>query len=163
LHAAVFAIGAAVPTVAIAYDPKVEALLSDAGLGELVEPFGRLSAETLGRRLESAHREGDRFRAAAAEAGKERRAPAERGAGARRGAAAARGGAPPISPEMLALLDEGLAANLLRTHELSAAVEVLRADRTALELKSGDLEARVAAAESIEATLRGMNADLAAR
>src|SRR5262249_48331741 len=71
--------------------------------------------------------------------------------------------APPISPEMLALLDEGLAANLQRTHELSAAVEVLRADRTALELKSGDLEARVAAAESIEVTLRGMNADLAAR
>ena len=64
---------------------------------------------------------------------------------------------------MLGLLDDALGANLQRTHELSAEVEVLRADRRASDLRLTDLEARLAAAESVETALRGECADLAAR
>ncbi len=163
LHAAVFALGAAVPPVGIAYDPKVEALLAEAGLGELVEPIAALSAESLGRRLERAHAERDRWTAAAAESTRKRRAAAAQDLDALAALLADPPDAPPVSPDMLALVEAGLSANLQRTHELSAAVEVLRADRVAQDLRTGDREARLAAAESIEATLRGMNAELAAR
>ena len=163
LHAAVFALGAAVPPVGVAYDPKVEALLSEAGLAELVEPIVSLSAESLGRRLELAHGERDRWKERAAAAAARRREAAARDLDALAALLADPPEAPPVSPDMLALVEEGLSTNLQRTHELSAAVEVLRADRTAQELKTGDLEARVAAAESVEATLRTMNADLVAR
>ena len=162
-HAAVFALGAGVPAVGIAYDPKVEALLSEAGLADLVEPLAGLADESLGRRLDRAHRERERWSAAAAEASRERRAAAARDLDALAALLADPPEAPPVSADMLALVEEGLSANLQRTHELSAAVDVLRADRTAQELKTGDLEARLSAAESIEANLRAANAELAAR
>ncbi|MGE5413369.1 MAG: glycosyltransferase, partial [Syntrophomonadaceae bacterium] len=162
-HAAVFALASGVPLVGLAYDPKVEALLSDAGLTDLLEPLSGLTAEGLGARLARAHDERRRFRASLnAEVVRGREA-AARDLDALAALLENPPAAPPIGDDMLALLDEGLSANLLRTHELSAAVDVLRADRTALELDAADLRVRLAAAESIEATLRALHADLTTR
>jgi polysaccharide pyruvyl transferase CsaB len=46
-HAALFALGAGVPAVALAYDPKVSSLLAAAGLADLSLPVGRWRAEPL--------------------------------------------------------------------------------------------------------------------
>ncbi|MFP5288942.1 MAG: polysaccharide pyruvyl transferase CsaB, partial [Thermoanaerobaculia bacterium] len=46
-HAALFALGAGVPTVALAYDPKVSALMAGAGLVRLSLPSDRWRAEAL--------------------------------------------------------------------------------------------------------------------
>jgi polysaccharide pyruvyl transferase CsaB len=163
LHAAVFALAGRVPVVAIAYDPKVRALLAKAGLEDFVEPLAGLSAESLRQRLARAHEERGRL------------APILEAAAVREGQLAAGDldalvrliesppEAPPLSTEMLGLLDDALGANLQRTHELSAEAEVLRADRRASDLRLTDLEARLAAAESVESALRGECEDLAAR
>ena len=162
LHAAVFAIAGAVPPVAIAYDPKVEALLARSGLSELVLPIGALSAAALAAKMELAHAGRGRFQATLTAAATEQRRLAETDIEA----LAALAGNPPagaaLTPEMIRLLDDALSANLARTHELSAEAEVLRADRLALELRLGDTETRLAAAESVEAALRATNAELSA-
>ncbi len=162
LHAAVFAVARAVPTVAIAYDPKVTALLERSGLSELVLPIGELSAAALAERMELAHAERGRFEALLAPAASAQRRLAESDLAA----LAALVEHPPapaaLTPEMIRLFDDALSANLARTHELSAEVDVLRSDRIALELRLGDAEARLAAAESVEAALRTANAELSA-
>lgn len=162
-HAAVFALTGGTPPVAIAYDPKVEALMTRAGLSDFVEPVDGLSAASLAARLERAHAERDRLLPVISAA-----ASGERQLAANDLEALARliedpPAAPSPAPGMLALFDDALSANLQRTHELSAEVDVLRADRTAQLLATGDLEARLAAAESIEAALRASVADLTAR
>jgi polysaccharide pyruvyl transferase CsaB len=161
-HATVFALAGAVPSVAIAYDPKVEALMARAGLDDFTEPVDGLSAASLAARMERAYTERDRLRAAlSASAAAERQRAAEDLEGLVR--LLENPPAPPaVAPEMLGLFEDALAANLQRTHELSAEVEILHADRVAQQLKVGDLEGRVAAAESIEAALRGSNTELAA-
>jgi polysaccharide pyruvyl transferase CsaB len=163
MHAAVFALGGLVPTVAIGYDPKVDALMSRVGLSEFVEPLSRLTSRGLAERLLRAHAErqsGLPGRRAALE--RERRLAKDD-----LDALARLLEAPPepaaLSPEMLGLIERGLGSNLQRTHELTAEVDVLRADRTAQELRIGDLEGRLAAAESVETALRAENADLLAR
>ena len=162
LHSAVFAIAGSVPPVAIAYDKKVEALLERSGMSELVLQIGELSASTLAAKMELAHAERNRFgaRLAAAASVQKRLAEADLDA-----LAALAGNPPPtaaIAPEMIRLIDDALSANLARTHELSAEVDVLRADRIALELRVADTEARLFAAESVETALRASNADLLA-
>jgi polysaccharide pyruvyl transferase CsaB len=162
-HAAVFALAGAVPPVAIAYDPKVEALMARSGLADFVEPLAGLSTASLAARMERAHAERGRLRETlSAAASRERRLAAD-DLEALAGLLENPPDPPPVAAEMLALCDDALAANLQRTHELSAEVEILRADRTARDLKLGDLETRLAAAESIEATLRAENARLASR
>jgi len=163
LHAAVFALSGGVPVVAIAYDPKVEAPMQRAGLGDFVEPMEGLSAARLASRLERAHDERDRLALSLTGA-----AAAQRRLAADDLEALARlienpPEAPAVAPEMLALVDDALSANLLRTHELSAEADILRADRVAGQLTLGDAEARLSAAESVEAALRASNADLLAR
>lgn len=163
LHAALFAVSGGAPCVAIAYDPKVEALMARAGLGDFVEPVAGLSAARLGKRLARAHAERATLAPRLAEAGRREHRLAEEDLEALAGLVEAPPEAPPPSPEMLGLVDEALSANLQRTHELSAEVEVLQADRTARDLRLGDLEGRLAAAESVEATLRAESADLLGR
>ncbi len=162
-HAAVFALAGGAPPVAISYDPKVEALMARAGLEELVEPLAALSSSSLADRLERAHAERGTLAPRVAAAGVEQRRLAGEDLDALAALLDAPPAARPVSPAMFALCDDALSANLQRTHELSAEAEILRADRTARDLRLGDLEARLAAAESIEAALRASNADLAAR
>lgn len=50
-HAALFALAAGVPTAALAYDPKVAALMEDAGLPELALPLARWRAEEVAAAL----------------------------------------------------------------------------------------------------------------
>ncbi len=162
LHAAIFALAGGVPTVAIGYDPKVGALLSKTGLSDFLEPLVGLSAESLGARLARAHGEHGRQSVWRAAVNEERwRAAEDLDALARLIEHPPQAAAP--APGMLALFEQALSANLQRTHELSAEVETLRADRRANDLQMGELEARLSAAESIEANLRGSNAELAAR
>ncbi len=163
LHSAVFAISSAVPPVAIAHDPKVESLLARCGLSELVLPIGELSARTLAEKMELADAERDRFRATLASAASEQRRLAEEDLEALAALAERPPTAVAIGAEMLRLVDEALAANLARTHALSAEADVLSSDRIAQQLRLVDAEARLAAAESVEAALRASNADLLAR
>ncbi|HTR04522.1 MAG TPA: polysaccharide pyruvyl transferase family protein [Thermoanaerobaculia bacterium] len=152
LHAAVFALAAGVPPVALAYDPKVDALLAGSGLAELAVPLSGLDAADLAARLERAHAERGRLaKAIAASAVKQRRLAGE-DLDALAALIADPPAAPPVAPEMLALLDDGLAANLQRTHELSAETAMLRADKIAQDLRVGDLEARLAEAEGARAS-----------
>ena len=160
LHSAVFAIAASVPPVAIAYDPKVAALLERSGLSELVLPIGELSAAALAAKMELAHAERRRFEAILAPAAAAQRRLADSDLKALAALAETPPAAAAITPEMVRLFDDALSANLARTHELSAEADVLRADRLALELRLGDAEARLAAAESVEAALRAANAEL---
>jgi len=162
LHSIVFALAGSVAPVAIAYDPKVEALLERSGLSELVLPIGGLSAELLAARMELAHAERGRLQPilAAAAAGQRRLAESDLDA------LCALVENPPataaIDPEMIRLFDDALSANLARTHELTAEADVLRADRIALELHLKDTETRLAAAEAVETALRTANAELLA-
>jgi polysaccharide pyruvyl transferase CsaB len=163
LHAAVFAIAGQVPVVALGYDPKVEGLLARAGLGDLLEPIEGLSAKRLGGRLVRAHEERRRIGTVLASAATEERRLAGEDLDALSKLLEAPPPPPALSPEMLALLDGALGANLELAHRLSAEANVLRADRIASDLLRTDLEARLSASESAEAALRGENADLAAR
>ena len=162
-HAAVFALAAAVPPVALAYDPKVDALLAGTGFADLVLPLSGLDAGDLAARLERAYADRERLSKKIAGAAAEQRRLAAGDLDALAALAADPPEAPPVSPEMLALLDEGLAANLQRTHELSAEVDMLRADKIAQDLRVGDLEARLAAAEGAEAPLRASHDALLTR
>ncbi|HEY1434962.1 MAG TPA: polysaccharide pyruvyl transferase CsaB, partial [Thermoanaerobaculia bacterium] len=162
-HAAVFALAGGVPAVAIAYDPKVAALMARAGLEDFVEPMEGLTAESLAARLARAHEQRARLQTVISAAVADERRLAtedidELGALIERPPPA-----PPVSPEMLDLIGNALDANLQRTHELSAQVEILGADRIALQLKLDDAETRLAAAESTEAALRVSEADFSAR
>lgn len=56
-HAALFALAAAVPTVSLSYDPKVESLLAEWGLGELNVGLTGVRQADLTERLERAWRE----------------------------------------------------------------------------------------------------------
>ena len=163
LHAAVFALGGLVPVAAIGYDPKVEALMSRVGLGDFVEPLSGLTSGTLAARLRRAHDERSSGLASRRAALERERRLATGDLDALAALVESPSAPAPPSAEMLRLVDEGLSANLQRTHELTAEVDVLRADRIAQELRIGDLEGRLAAAESIEAALRNENADLLAR
>jgi polysaccharide pyruvyl transferase CsaB len=162
-HAAVFAISGGVPPVAIAYDPKVEALMAAAGLEDLVEPIHGLSAASLAARMERAHAERGRWSEVTSVAAAAQRRLADEDLQALARLVENPPGPAPVAPEMIELFRDALSANLQRTHELSAEAEVLRADRISQQLTVGDLEARLAAAESIEATLRASNTDVAAR
>ena len=162
LHSAVFAIAGSVPPVAIAYDPKVAALLARSGLSELVLPIGTLSAAALVEKMELAHAERGRFRAELEAAASAQRRLAEADLAALAALATKPPAAAAIAPAMIRLFDDALSANLARMHEVSAEAEVLRADRIALELRLGDTETRLAAAESVEAALRASNAELSA-
>jgi len=170
LHSVVFAISGTVAPVAIAYDPKVEALLARCGLSELALPIGELSASTLAAKMELAHAGRDEFRATLAAAASEQRRLAETDLDTLAALAENPPAAAAIAPEMIRLVDDALAANLVRTHELSAEANVLRADRIAQQLRLndaetrlGDAQARLAAAESVESALRASNAELLAR
>jgi glycosyltransferase involved in cell wall biosynthesis len=55
-HAALFALAADVPVAALAYDPKVASLLSDAGLGDLALPPERWREEEIAAALLAARR-----------------------------------------------------------------------------------------------------------
>ncbi len=162
-HAGVFAISGGAPAVGIAYDPKVEALFATAGLADFLEPLNGISGTSLFTRMERALSGGEPLRAALTSAA----ARARRLAAADLDALAALAESPPllasVAPEMLALIDEALSANLLRMHELSAQVEIQRADKTALALRYGDLEARLASAEAVQTALRASETDLARR
>lgn len=56
-HAVLFALAAAVPTVSLSYDPKVESLMADWGFDELSVRLEDASREALAQRLERARRE----------------------------------------------------------------------------------------------------------
>ncbi|HVQ55081.1 MAG TPA: polysaccharide pyruvyl transferase family protein, partial [Thermoanaerobaculia bacterium] len=162
LHSIVFAVAGSVPPVAIAYDPKVEALLARSGLSELVLPIGGLSAESLAGRMELAHKGRGRLQPILAAAASAQRKLAESDLDTLCALVEIPPAAAAITPEMIRLFDDALSANLARTHELTAEADVLRADRVALELHLADTEARLAAAEAVETALRTANAELLA-
>ena len=134
LHSIVFAVAGSVPPVAIAYDPKVEALLERSGLSELVLPIGGLSAESLAARMELAHAGRGRLQPILAAAASAQKRLAESDLDALGALVENPPAAAAITPEMIRLFDDALSANLARTHELTAEADVLRADRIALEL-----------------------------
>jgi colanic acid/amylovoran biosynthesis protein len=49
MHSNIFALSCGVPTVAIAYQPKTEGIMSDLGLAECVVPIGGMELEELQR------------------------------------------------------------------------------------------------------------------
>ena len=144
LHSIVFAIAGSVPPVAIAYDPKVEALLERSGLSELVLPIAGLSAESLAARMELAHAGRSRLQPILAAAAGAQKRLAESDLEALGALVESPPAAAAITPDMIRLFDDALAANLARTHELTAEADVLRADRIALELHLKDTETRLA-------------------
>jgi polysaccharide pyruvyl transferase CsaB len=64
-HAVLFALAAAVPTVSLSYDPKVESLMADWGFEELSVRLEDASREALAQRLEHARRKHADFAATA--------------------------------------------------------------------------------------------------
>ena len=64
LHAAIFALGAGVPVVALSYDPKVRRLLEEAGFGGFVLDLPSLEASSVSERLARALGDRESLRAA---------------------------------------------------------------------------------------------------
>jgi len=92
-HAALFALAAGVPAAALAYDPKVDSLLGEAGLGALALPAARWRAEEIATALRQAGEPGLRERLAGFAAEQRRRA----GRAAEAALEALDAGAPPRS------------------------------------------------------------------
>jgi GT2 family glycosyltransferase len=163
LHAALFAIAGGAPVVALTYDPKVDALMARSGLAENVVAMEGLDAEALAAKMEAVRTAADRRGASVRSAAVEQQRLAREDLAALAALVENPPAAPPMSPDVLALVHEGLRANLQRTHELSAEVDILRSDRIAQKLRLEDAEARLLAAESVEAALRASHAELLAR
>lgn len=163
LHAGLFAIAGGVPPVAIAYDPKVAALFSRAGLQDFVEPLNGLSTESLFTKMERALAERPRLQAALSAAAAAQKRLAETDLEAVAALIAHPPAAPAVPFAMMSLLDDALRGHLVGVHELSAEVEVLRGDRAAADLRMADLERRLAASEATEAALRRSDAELSDR
>ncbi len=126
LHAAIFAVAAQVPVVALAYDPKVAGFLDEVGLAELTLGLAGLAPSTVCARLDHALAERERLRPRLAAA-----AP-ELGRRARHGAtlAGARLAAPrpvrPIGPDLAWVLGRAAVALSRRAFELAEDGERVR-------------------------------------
>ncbi len=120
-HSALFALAAGVPTAALAYDPKVTALMEDAGLSELALPVQRWRAEDVAAALRGADREDLRERLASF-AGRKR----ELARGSAELALQALDGGDPARSEARRFLDETALAKAWSVVRLEAEREDLR-------------------------------------
>lgn len=148
-HSALFALAAGVPTAALAYDPKVTALMEDAGLTDLALPVSRWRAEDVAAALRGADREGLRERLAGF-AGRQR----ELARGSAALALEALDGGAPDRSEARRFLDETALAKAWSVVGLEAEREDLRRLLAASESELAATRQRLEAGESELAATR---------
>jgi polysaccharide pyruvyl transferase CsaB len=142
-HSALFALAAGVPAACLAYDPKVTALMADAGLPELALPPALWQGDTVAEALRGAARPGLRERLAGF--ARERRALARRSAEV---ALETLDEGPADRPEARRFLDELALAKAGSVVRLEAEGEELRQRLQAGESEGQDLQRLLRAGEA---------------
>lgn len=148
LHAAIFAISGGVPAVALAYDPKVRALLARLDLSSLVEPLDAISGWSLQARMESALEAGEDLRGRLSSAAEELARLAEADVAAAARLLAHPVAAPPVTDAVRELLRQAVAAGLGQSATLSVRREELRGE---LAVRDRRLDELARAKEELEA------------